>query len=160
MPIEIKVFRKQGDVEPGSYEARILPAEKASIILRIDSPPQAQIISGKHAGEVIPFINYIETGELQASAVVMLQNTLMIEKIAESGRTVAEHIRTIGSLRQENTSLMDSKVRLGNRIDELEHRNKELHQALDRASEYSSILRDSLEASIHANRVQDNKQPF
>lgn len=158
MPIEIKVFKKQGSVEPGTYEARLLKSSERSIIFASVLPAQAQIISGKHAGEVVPYENYIETGELQASAVVMLANTKMTEKLAEAGRTVAEHIRTIGSLRQENTTLADSGIRLGNRNNELEQRNKELRQALDRANEYSSILRDSLEASIHANRGEVPKE--
>ncbi|MEK3718919.1 hypothetical protein [Paenibacillus sp. FSL R7-0333] len=89
MAIEIKVFKKQGDIEPGNYEARILPPGRASIILGGSFPSQAQIISGDHAGEAIPYENYMQIGELPAEADVMLQNTKMIEQLAEAARKIA-----------------------------------------------------------------------
>lgn len=153
MAIEIKVLRKYGPVEPGKYKARLLPPDGSSVMFAKLSALPAQIISGPHAGIPVPYANYIQVKDLPAQSDVMLQNTKMVEKLAEVGRTVEKHIRTIDALGNEVNTLTDTKERLGKRIDELEKRNKELHEALDRASEYSSILRDSLEASIHANRV-------
>ncbi|AIQ54541.1 hypothetical protein [Paenibacillus sp. FSL R7-0331] len=86
--MEIQVFDTCKVVESGKYQARLLIDENKIILFAGLKSWPAQIVSGTHAGTVIRHVDYIKTSDLPASSEVQMQNTRMIEQLAEAARKI------------------------------------------------------------------------
>lgn len=130
MPIEIKVLKQIGKVPAGTYTARYLASEGYVFLQALNPCREAQIITGAHSGEILPYSAFIVTGELPAQADLLQVKEKLIDDLAAAGRMITENARKIGLLQELKETLEEQKARLAERVKDLEKTNRELNAQL------------------------------
>lgn len=152
MAIEIKVLKSHRGVRPGNYEARLLPTKEAKTFLVLGSTLDAQIISGPHAGAIIPYKKYIKESNLPTKATALAERDRMLNDLARNARRIRELEKRNSDLNQFLDYANDTVSELRNDLDKANEDRSLLLQQIERSIDSAIELPLEVEAALNACR--------
>lgn len=127
MPIEIKLFLKNGGTAEGTHKARYLNEPERGLFQDLNPCRKVQVIEGPNAGLIVHYETYIVVGELPAQAELLQVKEKLVNDLAAAGKKIAEDGRKIELLKELKATLEEHKARLSERAKALEKTNRELN---------------------------------